>query len=1040
VAIDDDTEPVDSLLAAVARIPERELQASISPGATIGRYRIVRELGIGGMGVVFEAADPELDRRVAIKVMRQQRGSQGSLSDRLRREAQALARLSHPNVVTVFDVGLHDNDLYIVMQLVDGTTLDRHLGAVRLPIREIVELFVRAGHGLAAAHAAGIIHRDFKPTNVLVGGDGSVRVSDFGLARETVRPTPRPRELDLALAHTLTASGLVGTPAYMAPEQFAGSQVSVATDQFAFCVALWEALYGERPFSGDTITALAEAVVAGRRREPPAEHAIPQRLHAALVRGLATKPEDRFGSMIELEHALTRRRERREWMVVVGALAAAVAAMLVWRAHTSDEAATGPRQAVAVLGFKNASGDPDTAWLSTGFAEMLGTDLGVGGSLRVIPGETVTRAKAELELPDSDGYTPDSLRRLRADIGADYVVVGSYVAIGRNGSRTVRFDVRVQDARRGDTIASLTQQGNESELFDLVTRSSAELRNKLGVAAPSIAEISAFRVALPSAPEAERQYAEGVAKLHAGESLAAKELLEAATTVDPRSAIAWSALAQAWSDLGYDQNAVVAAKRATSLTTGLSHETKLLIDGRYQLLSGDPARAGTSFARLFQLAPDDLEYGLLLAEAQTQLDDPSPALTTIAQLHQLPPPNTSDPRIELKEGAVRNRLGNPRDAEAAFGRAATSARARGARVLLETALLGRAWNLMWINDADRAAIPIAEALEILGTSGPRKDRAEATWLDAALRGWRGDVAGAARGAREAAAIYGELGNRKNQGVMLLNAAYGFLTAGDVPSARAALADAKAFADIVPNYADRVQWLSYDAGDSMSPREWYRSQWNSTSSRGGDRAELGDRYGNTLRTVDARADARRVYGEALELVRSLGIATTFTDLAFDASLLDLVDGRASTAESLAREAVERSTHGWTFYLGAARATLAWALALEGKHEEARKQADLALAAPATYDLYVQVRIAVGVLVVRDSAGGASEADVQRVRDVRARAEQWENPEQVLECRLALALHDLGSSAQPARRELATIAKDAHARGFELVAHRAEQATR
>ncbi|HUJ60268.1 MAG TPA: serine/threonine-protein kinase [Kofleriaceae bacterium] len=341
------TDPIDTLGTTHGDTPE--LADTISAGprsaagsrARIGRYAIVRKLGEGGMGVVWEATDPELGRRVAIKVLHEARTASVPLADRLRREAQALARLSHPNVIAVHDVGVDGGELYIVMQLVDGTTLDDAI-AERSPA-EIIALYAAAARGLEAAHAAGIVHRDFKPNNVLVGHDGSVRVTDFGLARASeaeAAPAPAaPGGLDASM----TRGELVGTPGYMSPEQFRGGPVTAATDQFSFCIALWEALCGERPFPGHDVAAIREAVLAGRRRELPTRARVPRRVRAALVRGLARDPAARFRSMTELLDVLAPPR-RAAWIAAIGAVAlvGAVALFGIARPRAGDPCATAP--------------------------------------------------------------------------------------------------------------------------------------------------------------------------------------------------------------------------------------------------------------------------------------------------------------------------------------------------------------------------------------------------------------------------------------------------------------------------------------------------------------------------------------------------------------------------------------------------------------------------------------------------------------------------------------------------------------------------
>jgi len=337
------------------------IPAALLPrGTLIGRYLLLHCLGMGGMGVVHAAYDPELDRKVALKILRpeimKQLGVEGSRV-RILREAQAMARLSHPNVITVHDCGTAGKHVFVAMELLDGQTLTQWLRERPRKTREVLDRFVLAGRGLAAAHAAGLIHRDFKPDNVLCGHDGRVCVTDFGLARAALGTTPGQQEerdeealpdLDgvqpmRLLAAYLTRSGaLVGTPAYMAPEQIEGDSVEARSDQFSFCVALYEALYGERPFSGDTYKSLLASISRGPLRTAPKNRRIPKRIHQALLRGLSAALTERFPSMDELLSALThdpRARSRRITLFAVTALALGASALFALR----KPAATPPR-------------------------------------------------------------------------------------------------------------------------------------------------------------------------------------------------------------------------------------------------------------------------------------------------------------------------------------------------------------------------------------------------------------------------------------------------------------------------------------------------------------------------------------------------------------------------------------------------------------------------------------------------------------------------------------------------------------------------
>ena len=291
------------------------------PGKQLGRYTVLERLGAGAMGVVYRAEDPELGRKVALKLLHR---PDASLTDRLVREARSMAQVNHPNVVAVYDVGETDGASYIAMELVEGQSL-RAWQATPHAVNEIVEAYIAAGRGLAAAHAAGIVHRDFKPDNCLVGGiDGRVRVTDFGLA--AARPSAGVEMPTIGDVNLTTSGSVLGTPAYMAPEQFTGGNVDARTDQFNFCVSLYEALYGQRPFVGKTFPELGENVCEGRVRPAPPTSKVSRALRAIILRGLAVKPGDRFPTM---DHLLTElgRDRARPWRRT--AVAAAVVAGLL---------------------------------------------------------------------------------------------------------------------------------------------------------------------------------------------------------------------------------------------------------------------------------------------------------------------------------------------------------------------------------------------------------------------------------------------------------------------------------------------------------------------------------------------------------------------------------------------------------------------------------------------------------------------------------------------------------------------------------------
>jgi tetratricopeptide (TPR) repeat protein len=323
---------------------------TLERGDAIGRFVVLAPLGAGGMGEVYAAYDPDLDRKVAVKLLGAKLSESAHGASLLLREAQAAAKLQHPNVVVVYDVGTFHERVFIAMELVDGETVGAWLASHRPSWREVLDVFVAAGHGLAAAHAANLVHRDFKPDNVMITRDGQVRVMDFGLARsidaeEASAPAgpegPTPT-MPFLQAHLTRTGAHVGTPAYMAPEQFLpGGEIDARTDQFNFCVALYEALYGERPFGNGELGLTQLRAAAGKVQPAPAGSHAPQWVRRALLRGLRPARDERWPSINELLAALRNDPavRRRRWLAVAAGASLIVAASLAVRVIGGGRAA-----------------------------------------------------------------------------------------------------------------------------------------------------------------------------------------------------------------------------------------------------------------------------------------------------------------------------------------------------------------------------------------------------------------------------------------------------------------------------------------------------------------------------------------------------------------------------------------------------------------------------------------------------------------------------------------------------------------------------
>ena len=331
----------------------------LAGGSRLGRYTILDTLGEGGMGVVYGAYDPDLDRRVALKLLRVGDGgsASGAARSRLLGEARAMAKLTHANVITVYEVGTVGDRDFVAMEFVEGESLAAWLDTDH-DWREVVRVFRQAGQGLAAAHRGGLVHRDFKPANVLLDQDGRVLVTDFGLAQERGvvaeddGSDPPASTVTDAVDSLTRSEGLVGTPAYMAPEQHRGEPACERSDQFSFCVALHEALYGARPFSGDTLDELRESVLAGRLGEEPKGSSVPSRVRRVVVRGLSPDPDDRFASMAallsELRYDPAQLRRRLAALGVVIITVVVIAWALFAGGSDEEPCADGDRNFVGV--------------------------------------------------------------------------------------------------------------------------------------------------------------------------------------------------------------------------------------------------------------------------------------------------------------------------------------------------------------------------------------------------------------------------------------------------------------------------------------------------------------------------------------------------------------------------------------------------------------------------------------------------------------------------------------------------------------------
>jgi eukaryotic-like serine/threonine-protein kinase len=1061
------------------------------------RYRVARFLARGGMSEVYAVQDLELNEAIALKTLGP-RFADAVAQARFKREISLARKIGHPNVCRIFDLGRHFSPRtgevdFLTMELLQGQTVSQYLrqhGA--MAAAEALPLVVQMAAGLEAAHAAGVIHRDFKSSNVfLVPGKegGSLRavVTDFGVAR--------PLDDDSEGEAMTLAGQIIGTPAYMAPEQVQGLEVTTAADVYAFGVVLYQMVTGQLPFRGNSPFTTAVKRLTERPESPRAiaPHLSPL-WEEVILRCLERDPAARFESAGLAVAALTGGAKSsampssgRSWLWVGGlAVAAAIGggAALWWqRPQPPALGATELRRSVAVLGFKNLSGDPDTAWISTALAEMIGAELAAGGQLRLLPGESVARLLADLDLVAAETLSAETLQRVHRHSGTDAVVVGSSLTTGPPGARQLRLDLRVQDTTTGETAEPVVVNGSEADLVALVGESGSLLRRRLGIGAASAAEETATQAALPR-PEAARLYIEGLAKLRNNDALGARADLEQAIAAQPDYPLAHSALARVWTALGYDARAAEAARRGFEHSQSLPLSDRLWIEGEHYQASRDWTRAIETFRTLWSRFPDQLEYGLRLAETETIAGRGQDALATLAVLRQLPAPASDDPRLDLAEYGAAEGISDFKRAREAAVRAREKGLKAGQRLLAAEARLRESWALRNLGENEAATTAAAEARQLFAAAGRRAGEALAANQLAVLKRDQGDLDGARQLDEESLLVFREVGDQRRVVWAVNNLGKGLELRGDLLTARLRFEEALALSREIDDRVGIARQLNNLAGvlaalgDLLTARRHYeealplsraaadRRVWADILRGRGDcllaagelaaarqdyEGSLGlareiahRRYeafalaglGNVALATDDLALARSRHQEALAIRESLGERVTTATSQLALAEVALAQARTAEAATLARTAAEAfAAEGLGDREAIARAFLARSLGSGSTTaEEVRTAAERVATLAATSQ---NPRVAIQAALVQ-AAVAPPEAAKSAAAMARHRAEESGLVGLRLEAALVAARLELASGGEPARQKIAQIAAEAGALGYARLAREAAAA--
>ena len=1014
--------------------------APLKPGDKVGRFELSRLLGLGGMGAVWAAHDPELGRDVAVKLLRVGFGSDGDRAQsrrRLLREAKAMAHLAHPNVVPVFEVGEMGDRLFLVLELVPGETLGKWLSTPR-ELEEILGVFLAAGRGLSAAHQAGIVHRDFKPDNVLVGRDGRARVTDFGLARRSNTDSGPLRSVGLAELNAAPSSltplgSLLGTPAYMSPEQMGGGRADARSDLFSFCTALYEAVAGTRPYPGATLQAQLER--ANHEKLEPPKRKLPAWLRRELAKGLRADPARRHATMEQLLHALERGgpRRRLRWMAAAMAMALAMVAA-GWSLRARRPAG---RQSAAVVDLRDEAPQPGSAFISGALGELLATELAAGGQVRLVPQRTVAPALVDLGAAPGAALDAALVEKLRQRLDAQLVLGGSYRLDGRS------LHVQLALWGKGDRpLFAAAESGPQEGLVQIARQLGARVRKSLG--GPGDLATDRAQGSFPADAEAARLYVQGVSRLHVYEPGAAIESLRQAEELAPDNPRIESALAEALLLTNADVPAREAAGRAFAHKDELPPEdaARLEILRERALRNRDRAIA---LARAFWAqAPDDAERGQEVALLQLSLaKDFTGALATLAELRKRG--DAGGPRTFVIEAQIAIASGDLQRAVAAAQRGYDQARLIGARREMAIACFWQGNALRRLGaDLKLALEKQRESEELYRQAHDLGGAAQAGNQHAMMLADAGDLPAARAKFEESLAMFRQLGDRLDEGKTLHNLSIVLRRMRDLPGAIERSKEAES--------------LFFEVGDRQSAA-------NALATLGHLRWDLGDLPGS-IAALDESARIRRELKDPMMVTSLHGLAMAHlsmgdlpaarrymqealgvsgvqekqhaSELREGQAQIDLAAGKLADAEAESRQCAQLATQVDEGAL--CQAVLAAALLKQGKVAQARAEVDRGLSLVAKS----RTAIARGELLVMDGRVKAAESDVPGAVEVLHKAlaeatqagvasDQWD-------ARLALAELAPAESRAMVRARLRTLAAQARAQGFGLFALYADSAAR
>jgi serine/threonine protein kinase/tetratricopeptide (TPR) repeat protein len=940
--------------------PELNRPPILQPGAVLGRrYEILQLLGEGGMGSVYRARDREVNRIVALKVIRPELTGNVAILDRFKQELVLSHQVTHKNVIRIYDLGDADGVKFITMEFVEGQDLRTliHEKAKFSP-EEAVEITQQICHALEATHSVGVIHRDLKPQNIMRDKSGRVLLMDFGLAR-TIQ------------GEGMTQTGaLVGTLEYMSPEQALGETLGPRSDLFTVGLILYELLTGKMPFVAES--ALASLIKRTQERAIPVsahDETIPRPLTNIVSKCLERDPALRYSSAAEMLRDLDAWQEKgaaatlgfyasvKPWgqslpwpvLAAVGTVLLLATVGYVFRAPLlsplTKKATVGPVLSLAVVPFQNKSGDQSWDWLGPSLADMLSTDVGQSVHLHAVSSDRVQQVFHDLRIAPNSIVDSSSLGRIAEFTNADTLVWGQYTKLGEQ----IRIDATLQDRKHNRTVQVKSEAASQKDLSAAVDRLAEMIRQNLALPSDLVKELQAqsFKPTSTSV-DALRNYNQGLQFLREGNNLEAQKRLEAATKEDPQFAVAYSRLGEAYSALGYDAEAERSSRRGVELSQNLPLAQKYFIEASLARVTKDNQRAVVAYENLATSFPDNFEVQFALGRLYEDTGALDKARASYEKLLARDPKNVD---ALLHMGWVEVRSNDSQGSLDYLNRALTLAVQLGndAEKALILDAVGTAYQYM--NKRDEALNNLQQALLIKRKLGDKGGIAETLNSMAGVQQDIGKPDQAQKSYEEAVSLRREIGDKKGLGRSLTDLGLFKESIGRYDEAltlsKEGLASLQEVGDHQneSNCLNNIGWIYLDKADYENAMTYFQRALD-IRQKIGSPAFIADSFyniGDTYTRMGQYNQATDDFLKALDLWRKTGDNRGVAFASYGLGKIFQYQGRYGAALNSQQDALKswHEVNESGFWLPQIEASYGNTLSLVGRGAEAQKNLDEAL---------------------------------------------------------------------------------------------------